>query len=468
METDINNSRKKNVMFTKYATKIGGANEREGESKPLRGFVKFFFSFFLFATLFFTVRSSVYAAIYCNDASYLNNCYVDGNAGSDTLNDGKTPTTAWQTIQKAATLLQPGDTVNVKGGITYNTLGSSNCSGNGSAVVCPVNSGSSGNQITYQAWSGTGIPIIDASGKQAGFHANGKDYITIKGFEVKNAGGANLWLNGGTAGIIASNNIVHSGNSIGIYVVDFSSGVKVYNNTVYNNGGDGIQYLCIGGTIIKNNIVVGNSGNGIKKSAGTISPNYNLVWNNTTNYSGVSAGANDVSSDPFFLNASGNDFRIPATSPAKNAGVTLSEVVADILGVSRPQGSAFDIGAYEYYDIPVTVVAVSSPTSNTKPTLTGTASTISGVSISSISYSIDSSSWTSSGVTGTTSFSIVIPTALSDGAHTIRVRATDSNGNVTDSSLYGSTVFTVDATAPVEQELLNQWYSFKRNWNMEG
>jgi len=50
-------------MFTEYADKIRGANEREREreSKPLRGFVKFFFSFIFFLTLFFTVNSSVHA-----------------------------------------------------------------------------------------------------------------------------------------------------------------------------------------------------------------------------------------------------------------------------------------------------------------------------------------------------------------------------------------------------------------------
>jgi len=68
-------------MFTKYDSKIRGANEREREreNKPLRGFVKFFFSFVLFVTLFFTAHSSVYATSY-----YVDSVITDTNPASAT------------------------------------------------------------------------------------------------------------------------------------------------------------------------------------------------------------------------------------------------------------------------------------------------------------------------------------------------------------------------------------------------
>ena len=57
---------------------------------------------------------------------------------------------------------------------------------------------------------------------------------------------------------------------------------------------------------------------------------------------------NNLTSDPSFVNLSSNDYRLRSGSPAINAGILLSEVLVDILGVVRPQGAGVDIGAYEY------------------------------------------------------------------------------------------------------------------------
>jgi len=50
-----------------------------------------------------------------------------------------------------------------------------------------------------------------------------------------------------------------------------------------------------------------------------------------------------------FVNAAANDYHLKATSPAVNAGTTLVEVTTDLEGISRPQGTAYDIGCYEYH-----------------------------------------------------------------------------------------------------------------------
>jgi MYXO-CTERM domain-containing protein len=42
------------------------------------------------------------------------------------------------------------------------------------------------------------------------------------------------------------------------------------------------------------------------------------------------------------------DFRPPANSPAIDSGTEIAEVVVDFAGTSRPQGQAYDIGAFEY------------------------------------------------------------------------------------------------------------------------
>jgi hypothetical protein len=49
-----------------------------------------------------------------------------------------------------------------------------------------------------------------------------------------------------------------------------------------------------------------------------------------------------------FVNFAGNDYHLSATSPARDAGVTLATVADDLEGAPRPQGPASDIGAYEF------------------------------------------------------------------------------------------------------------------------
>jgi hypothetical protein len=373
-----------------------------------------------FVTLFFLVPSSVHAATYCTTSS--GNCYVDGTNGLDT-NDGKTTTTAWKTIQHAANTVGAGDTVNVKGGITY------------AEHVTTFNSGTSGNYITYQAWSGTGLPIIKVVGTKTG---NGIDirnsYINVIGFCIQNFGnGINIEASYNYINMF--NNII-SGNTFGLAI----GNIIGTNHVAYNN------------------IVINNDLGGIYPNNGysTYTADYNLIWNNGSIGVDIPHSPHDVNSDPLFVDSVNNNFTLRKLSPAVNAGVDLTTfgVTTDVLGVARPQGSAYDIGSYEYYDIPVALTSTpTSPSTNTKPTITGTASTIGAASISSVSYSVDAGSWTSNGVTGTSSFSITLPTALSDGSHTIHVWATDSYGNTSDSSLYGTTTFVVDTTGPTAPTL---------------
>ena len=49
----------------------------------------------------------------------------------------------------------------------------------------------------------------------------------------------------------------------------------------------------------------------------------------------------------WFVSAAGHDYRLANGAPAIDAGVALSGVTIDRLGVSRPQGAAFDVGAFE-------------------------------------------------------------------------------------------------------------------------
>jgi hypothetical protein len=49
-----------------------------------------------------------------------------------------------------------------------------------------------------------------------------------------------------------------------------------------------------------------------------------------------------------FVDSATANFRLSATSPARDAGTNQNAPLSDIVGIVRPQNSVFDIGAYEY------------------------------------------------------------------------------------------------------------------------
>ena len=51
------------------------------------------------------------------------------------------------------------------------------------------------------------------------------------------------------------------------------------------------------------------------------------------------------------VNASANNYALVPSAGAVDAGVTIPDVTTDRVGVSRPQGRAYDVGAYEYQRI---------------------------------------------------------------------------------------------------------------------
>lgn len=88
-----------------------------------------------------------------------------------------------------------------------------------------------------------------------------------------------------------------------------------------------------------------------RKSKNSLVAN-NLVSNRITIRDSVIEMGNWVVNDDqlsnFFVSPEDLDFRLTLNSPAKDAAVRLDACPAyDFFGVSRPQGSGFDIGAVE-------------------------------------------------------------------------------------------------------------------------
>jgi len=123
------------------------------------------------------------------------------------------------------------------------------------------------------------------------------------------------------------------------------------NNTVVSNGYYGIR-VDYSSPNITNNIITSNIyGIYCKKSYQTIS--YNDVWNNSSeDYHDCSAGPNDISQDPMFINPSVGDYHLQPDSPCIDVGSNAAPSLptTDFEGDPRiwPEGGVVDMGADEF------------------------------------------------------------------------------------------------------------------------
>ncbi len=145
--------------------------------------------------------------------------------------------------------------------------------------------------------------------------------------------------------IIFRNNIFNDCWAWGLCIYDISN-FTVENNTFIN-----INYHAAGfhgtstGNIVRNNIFYNANSGYWAKDGGEVTGDYNLLFNTTD---GTPAPHNILDTDPLFVDTANDDFRLQAGSPAIDTGMTLNGFNKDIVGTTRPQGSAWDIGAYEY------------------------------------------------------------------------------------------------------------------------
>lgn len=129
----------------------------------------------------------------------------DGDPGSEAQ--------PFRSIQHAADVVNPGDTVVVEDGI-YTAIGSG-CGSNGRAMVCLRRGGASGALVTFKARN-TGGARLDGQTDTAteGFHfESGASFVRIEGFEIYgmgNAGGSASGIDmyaGGRDSVIVRNHI---------------------------------------------------------------------------------------------------------------------------------------------------------------------------------------------------------------------------------------------------------------------
>jgi len=117
--------------------------------------------------------------------------------------------------------------------------------------------------------------------------------------------------------------------------------VLLVNNTVADNNDSGIVAWMYVNLTVTNNLVAGQKTglSTLSPFTGTIVADHNLFWNS----SDPITGSNAVLEDPR-LSA---DYHLRSGSPAVDAGVTIPWLATDLEGNTRPQGSGYDLGAYE-------------------------------------------------------------------------------------------------------------------------
>jgi hypothetical protein len=179
--------------------------------------------------------TTIFTAFYLVEVSLAATYYVSIN-GKDT-NPG-TDAAPWRTVSKAAQMLQPGDTVFIKGG-------------NYVEQVIPVRSGLAGSDITYAAYPGQ-IPVLEGQTLSVPdpswgglFWIKNKSHIRVRGLKIQNS--ASIYGSPGIAGILVtnSNNILLEDN---VTLNTRSSGIGVWDSAYVSVVGNDIQKAVNGGS----------------------------------------------------------------------------------------------------------------------------------------------------------------------------------------------------------------------------
>jgi len=157
---------------------------------------------------------------------------------------------------------------------------------------------------------------------------------------------------GAMENITVRNNIFTNSASWGICAYGVSN-LKVFNNVFANISSSAIGFRAYSnGPIttgeIKNNIFYIFSAPYWTDGGSIVDARNNILYKGNGSVDPLQYPNDICNKDPKMLNPSGFDFRLQPSSPAIDSGVPLAGFDYDIMGISRPQGASWDIGAYEF------------------------------------------------------------------------------------------------------------------------
>ncbi len=170
------------------------------------------------------------------------------------------------------------------------------------------------------------------------------------------ATGQGLMIESGANNLTIRNNIIQTYKGVN---VNGGSHLAIVNNVFASDVHCTTAYYPVGVTLygspyttIKNNIFYDLPGtiigivDGLSRQG--LDVGYNLSYRSDGERLWGSASPHDLwGVDPLFVDPAGDDFHLQISSQAIDAGQPLPDVTDDIEGTPRPQGSGFDIGAYE-------------------------------------------------------------------------------------------------------------------------
>ncbi len=149
---------------------------------------------------------------------------------------------------------------------------------------------------------------------------------------------------------------VYSGSTTG------SSGLTIVDNTFafpnpYRQGQLLFAGPSVSNAVVENNVFYEPQVEGLRFSTSGSYSNVTVESNLTTggvitasNPGGsVQVSGNYDNTDALLVSPSNNDFHLQSTSPAIDRGLTAPQVTTDLEGTARPQGAAYDVGAYEWH-----------------------------------------------------------------------------------------------------------------------
>lgn len=328
-----------------------------------------------------------------------------------------------------------------------------------------------------------GIQVIDnvsygAVAQHGIYVANSRvspDDVVIRGNECYGNGQNGIQLNGdcweGGDGIISGavieDNFVHDNNWKGFSLISVQASI-IRNNVIWDNGisaGAGGIHLVDQPDCNKqsnSNVVVNNTISepriaGIRISLGSVanvifnnvvvagSSDYTIVDEVTGNWIDVSSNVLRTSSAGLFVNAAAKDFHLADASPAISAGrsgyQSASAPTSDRDGNVRPQGGAYDAGAYEKGgsapppDTTPPTVAVTSPAVGAivSGTIAMVATATDNLAVAGVQFMVDGTPRGSEDAQAPYQGSLDT-TSLSNSAHSATAVARDAAGNTRTSS----------------------------------
>jgi len=258
--------------------------------------------------------------------------------------------------------------------------------------------GTSGNKLDHAIYPGSGINYLYVgwnyvhdnnfgNGPMLSFNCNQaweenltsrdiyfyNNYIDVTTYPSRAIG---VFETGENSELFYFNNVVNGGMALngGGSVYAASGNLHYWNNTLYNTGGGGnvsasLFFYCMDiyghtycpdGLDLKNNIIYSDtpahSRYYIRNATtnGLNIQNNNNLWYGLGDFTSISnqnvtLGPDSINNqNPLFV--TNTDFQLQSASVARDAGMTIPEVLRDMNSAARPQGSAYDIGAYEYVD----------------------------------------------------------------------------------------------------------------------